>query len=69
MPPSHLLPLTLLDLEGTEALRWLVESYPINQALETQGMSVPTHLINPSSLGEKEKRHVPEGYNYVVNNV
>lgn len=68
-PPSHLLPLNLPNLEGTEALLWLVESYPVDQVLETQGMRVPTHLINPSPLGGKERKRVPEGYNYVINNV
>lgn len=53
---SRPLPLNCLKPGGEGALSSGVDSYPAHWALETRGMAVPTHLINPSSLGEKYKK-------------
>lgn len=77
--PRHLqghggpvLPPSALESPGPQRggpLSSAVESYPAEQALETQSMPVPTHPINPSSLGEEERERMPRGYNCDINNV
>lgn len=69
----HLLPLNTKNLEGKEALLRPKEpaAYSgklLSPALEAQGGSVPTHLINPSSWGAKGRNaQGPHcGINWVV---